>query len=65
MVQLIKIGLLLFSSVPLIIEVWNKSETMKDELLGIAQVQLSNVLLTEKKVVNGYNTGVFRIPSKL
>ncbi|XP_054998529.1 centrosomal protein of 120 kDa isoform X2 [Sorex araneus] len=37
-----------FSRIPLLVELWHKDKMSKDLLLGIARIQLSNVLSSEK-----------------
>ncbi|NXH12138.1 CE120 protein, partial [Bucco capensis] len=38
-----------FYRLPLLVELWHKDKTAKDILLGVARLQLSNVLASEKK----------------
>lgn len=41
--------------IPLLVELWHKDKMSKDLLLGIARVQLSNVLSAEKTRFLGAN----------
>ncbi|NXY42526.1 CE120 protein, partial [Ceuthmochares aereus] len=44
-----------FYRLPLLVELWHKDETAKDLLLGVASLQLSNVLVSEKTWFLGGN----------
>ncbi|CAN8220565.1 unnamed protein product [Coccothraustes coccothraustes] len=44
-----------FFRLPLLVELWHKAETAKDLLLGVARLQLSNVLASEKTRFLGGN----------
>ncbi|XP_012583500.1 PREDICTED: centrosomal protein of 120 kDa [Condylura cristata] len=44
-----------FLRVPLLVELWHKDKMSKDSLLGIARIQLSNVLSSEKSRFLGSN----------
>ncbi|NXI49996.1 CE120 protein, partial [Chloroceryle aenea] len=44
-----------FLRLPLLVEVWHKDKTVKDLLLGVARLQLSNVLASEKARFLGGN----------
>lgn len=45
----------LFLRIPLLIELWHKDKMSKDLLLGIARIQLSNILSSEKTRFLGSN----------
>ncbi|XP_060033469.1 centrosomal protein of 120 kDa [Erinaceus europaeus] len=44
-----------FSRIPLLVELWHKDKMSKDLLLGIARIQLSNILSSEKTRFLGSN----------
>lgn len=46
---------LLCFRLPLLVELWHKDKTAKDLLLGVARLQLSNVLASEKTRFLGGN----------
>ena len=43
------------SRIPLLVELWHKDKMSKDLLLGIARIQLSNILCAEKTRFLGAN----------